>query len=162
VTIGLPERADRWRAVRRGALSGALAALVWSASEPPIARALGTSFSDTRLLGRWAAGESAWLPAGIAIHAANGAAFGAAFALLGGRGARAGVSAAMLEYVATWPGMAVADRLHPDRRSGRWPDRLLTDRRVAAQEALTHALFGAVLGTLAERLDRGRGASPPG
>jgi hypothetical protein len=39
------------------------------------------------------------------------------------------------------------DRVHPDRRSGHWP-RLLTDRRVLAQETLMHALFGLVLGLL--------------
>lgn len=53
----------------------------------------------------------------------------------------------MTETVATWPLMAVADRAHPDRRSGRWP-RLLTDRRVLAQEAAMHALFGLLLGLM--------------
>jgi hypothetical protein len=51
--------------------------------------------------------------------------------------------------VATWPGMALLDRIHPDRRSGRWP-RLLTDRRVFAQEAAMHAVFGLLLGLMVD------------
>jgi hypothetical protein len=51
------------------------------------------------------------------------------------------------ENLLLWPGMIVADRLHPDRRSGRWP-RLATNPRVVAYEVTTHALFGAVLGLL--------------
>jgi hypothetical protein len=49
--------------------------------------------------------------------------------------------------VATWPGMALVDRVHPDRRSGHWPP-LFTNPRVFAQEAVMHALFGLVLGVL--------------
>ena len=59
------------------------------------------------------------------------------------------------EFVATWPGMALIDRLHPDRRSGEWPP-LARNPRVIAQEALMHALFGLVLGLLtAEPSSRG-------
>jgi hypothetical protein len=101
-----------------------------------------------RLLGRMAT-ERGWLPAGLAIHAANGAAFGAVFALAGARGPLAGLAWAAAETVATWPGMALLDRIHPDRRSGRWP-RLLTDRRVFAQEAAMHAVFGLLLGLMVD------------
>ena len=58
------------------------------------------------------------------------------------------LAAAQAESLLLWPGMAVLDRVHPDRRSGRWPP-LLTDGRVFAYEAAVHALFGAVLGALA-------------
>jgi hypothetical protein len=51
------------------------------------------------------------------------------------------------ENAAAWPLMAVVDRRHPDRRSGAWPP-LLRSPRVLAYEVATHALFGAVLGTL--------------
>jgi len=54
------------------------------------------------------------------------------------------------ENLALWPGMAVLDRVHPDRRSGAWPP-LLTNGRVFAYEAAVHALFGVVLGALAPR-----------
>jgi hypothetical protein len=49
--------------------------------------------------------------------------------------------------------MALMDRVHPDRRSGRWP-RLVTNPRIFAQEAMMHALFGLVLGLLTA--ERGR------
>jgi hypothetical protein len=54
---------------------------------------------------------------------------------------------ARVETLATWPGMALLDRVHPDRRSGRWPA-LVTDRRVFAQEVAMHALFGVLLGLM--------------
>jgi hypothetical protein len=121
---------------------------VWSAAEFAAARALGHDFTDTRLLGRFVA-ERRWAPAGLAIHAMNGAAFGALFAAAGACGPRAGLRWASTEALATWPGMALLDRIHPDRRSGHWPRPLLTDPRVMAQEAAMHALFGLVLGLLA-------------
>jgi hypothetical protein len=135
------------RAVR-GAVAGATAAGVWAAVEFAAARALRHDYTDTRLLGRMAS-ERWWLPAGVVIHSFNGAAFGAAFAAAGARGPAAGLRWAAAEAVATWPGMALLDRIHPDRRSGRWPRALLTDPKVMAQEAATHALFGVVLGLLA-------------
>jgi hypothetical protein len=81
------------------------------------------------------------------VHLVNGALFGALFERLGGRGLPRGLAAAGVEHLLTWPAMAVADRIHPDRRDGTWP-RLLTDRRVFAQETALHAVFGAVLGLL--------------
>jgi hypothetical protein len=135
--------------ILRGAAAGAAAATAWSALEPLVARALGHDYTDTRLLGRLVPGRW-WRPAGVAIHTVNGAAFGAAFTAAGARGPRAGLAWGGAEFAATWPGMALLDRVHPDRRSGHWP-RLLTDRRVFAQEAAMHALFGLLLGLLAPR-----------
>ena len=43
--------------------------------------------------------------------------------------------AAQLESAALWPGMAVVDRFHPDRRSGVWPP-LLWNGRVFGQEVV--------------------------
>jgi hypothetical protein len=57
------------------------------------------------------------------------------------------VLVAEAENLVLWPIMAVADRLHPDVRSGAWPP-LLRNPRVFAQEVAVHALFGAVLGGL--------------
>jgi hypothetical protein len=123
-------------------LAGVAAAAVWAAAEPALGRLFRTPYSDARLLsgltGRGSAGA-------LAIHLANGAAFGAVFERLGGRGVVQGVLAAQFENVALWPLMAVADRIHPERRSGNWPP-LLDSRQVFAYEAATHALFGAVLG----------------
>ncbi len=146
--MGLPLDAGT---VLRGATAGAVAGAAWAAAEPVAARALGTDYTDVRLLGRMVT-ERGWVPAGIALHVANGAAFGAAFAVAGGRGPRAGATWALTESVLVWPGMALLDRVHPDRRSGRWP-RLLTSPRIFLQETLMHGLFGVVLGLL---LPKGR------
>jgi hypothetical protein len=134
----------------RGAVSGALAAAAWAAAEPALGRMLGNPYSDVRLLGRLMTRGEAWPIAGVALHLANGAAFGWAFEGLGLRGVAQGVLAAEVENLLLWPGFLVFDRIHPDRRDGRWP-RLVTDRRVAAYEVATHALFGAVLGALVRK-----------
>lgn len=135
------------RRAARGAAAGAVAAGVWSALEPLAARAMGTTYTDVRLLGRLAAPRR-WRAAGAAVHVANGAAFGAVFGLAGRGGLRDGLAWTGAETLATWPGMALMDRIHPDRRSGHWPDPLLTDRRVFAQEVVMHGVFGIVLGLL--------------
>ncbi len=126
------------------------AAGVWAAAEPLANRVFRTGgYSDVRLLGA-PASRRHWRLAGTAIHLANGAVAGVVFHRLGLRGWKAGVVAAQLENLALWPGMAVVDRVHPDRRSGAWPP-LLANGRVFAQEAAVHALFGAVLGSLVRR-----------
>ncbi len=131
--------------MRRGALAGAAAA-AWAAAEPTARRLFGTSYSDVRLLGR-VVSRRRWRPAGLALHVTNGAAFGAAFDAIGGRGIRAGMVAAQVENVVLWPGMALVDRFHPDRRTDAWPP-LFGNGRVFAQEVAMHAVFGAVLGAL--------------
>jgi hypothetical protein len=137
----------------KGALAGAAAAGAWAAAEPALARLLGPppGYSDIRLLGAVLTRDGrGWRAAGLAAHLVNGAAFGAAFHRLGGRGARQGLVAAQAENLVLWPAMALVDRLHPDRRKGAWPP-LLGNARVFAYEAAAHAVFGAVLGTLAAR-----------
>lgn len=134
----------------RGAVAGVIAAVVWAAAEPALGRALRTPYSDVRLLGRLVTRGPLWRPAGVAVHLANGAVFGAAFERLGGGGWKRGVLAAELENVVLWPGMAVVDRIHPDRRSGAWPP-LAANPRVVAYELATHAIFGVVLGALLAR-----------
>lgn len=133
----------------RGALAGAFAALVWGAAEPLLRRAAGTPYSDIRLLGRTLTGGPHWRAAGLALHAVNGAAFGWAFARIGGRGWKQGIAAAELETIALWPAMAVVDRVHPDRRDGTWPP-LVTNGRAFALTVAGHALFGALLGALVD------------
>ncbi len=133
--------------MRRGVLAGVLAAGAWAAAEPLAGRLFRTPYSDVRLLGGAVTSGPLWRPAGLALHLANGAVFGAVFERAGGRGWRQGVLAAQVESVGLWPGMAVVDRLHPDRRSGAWPPLFLSPR-VFAYEVATHALFGAVLGAL--------------
>lgn len=137
----------RRTAACRGAAAGAAAAAVWAATEPAVARALGTDFGDVALLGRIAGPRRGWRVLGTVAHVINGAIAGAALGALGQRGLRRTAAWVAVETVATWPLMAVADRIHPDRRSGRWP-RLLTNRRIFAQEAVMHGVFALVLGAL--------------
>src|SRR4051794_1943506 len=134
----------------KGAAAGAVAAVVWAAAEPGLQRLMRTPYSDVRLLGRLATRGQAWPVAGLALHVANGAVFGALFERAGLRGVKAGIVAAQVENVALWPAMAVVDRVHPDRRNGTWPP-LLLNPRVAVYEFIAHALFGAVLGALVRR-----------
>jgi len=131
----------------RGATAGAVAAAAWAAAEPVLGRAFGTPYSDVRLLGRLVTRGRAWPFAGVAMHVANGAAFGWAFERAGFGGPLQGIVAAEAENAVLWPTMLVADRIHPDRRSGAWPP-LVRSRRVALYEIAAHALFGLVLGTL--------------
>jgi hypothetical protein len=131
----------------KGALAGVVSAGVWAAAEPVLGRAFGSSYSDVRLLGRLVTRRGTWPLAGVALHVANGAAFGWAFERLGLRGVRQAVLAAEVENLVLWPGFVIVDRIHPDRRDGTWP-RLASNARVAAYEVTTHALFGIVLGRL--------------
>ena len=123
-----------------------MAVAVWTAAEPMVRRVLRTEYTDVRLLGA-PLSRRHWRAAGTAVHLANGAIAGLLFQRLGLRGWKAGIVAAEVENALLWPGMAVVDRLHPDRRSGAWPP-LLRNRRVFAQEVVVHAIFGAVLGAL--------------
>src|SRR5262249_43037739 len=74
----------------RGAPAGIVAAAVWAAAEPLLGRVFGTPYSDVELLGGLAARGRATKPAGLALHLANGAAFGWAFERLRGGGAGGG------------------------------------------------------------------------
>jgi hypothetical protein len=142
--------------VLRGALAGAVAAAVWAAAEPGMARLVGppAGYSDVRLLGALLTGGGRrWRAAGLAAHVVNGALFGAAFAASGGRGWRRGLVAAQAENLALWPAMAVLDRIHPDRRNGAWPP-LAGHPRVFVYEVGVHALFGVALGALSGAAQR--------
>ena len=122
------------------------AAAAWAAAEPALQRLFRTPYSDVRLLGA-PLSPRRWRLTGTAVHLANGAAAGVTFARLGLRGPKAAIAAAQIENAALWPGMALVDRFHPDRRSGAWPP-LLTNARVFGQEVAAHAVFGVVLGLL--------------
>jgi hypothetical protein len=128
------------------ALAGMSAAAVWAAAEPALRRLFGTPYTDIRLIGAPLSPRH-WHLVGTTLHLLNGAAAGVAFRRLGFRGWKAGVIAAQVEGAVLWPGMAVVDRYHPDRRSGAWPP-LLRNPRVFAQEVAAHAIFGVILGLL--------------
>jgi hypothetical protein len=131
----------------QAAAAGALAAAAWIAAEPAIRRAVGGTHRELRLISGLISPGRDGTGLGLAVHLANGAAFGLAFHRLGGGGIRRAVLAAQAENAVLWPGMAIADRVHPDVRSGTWP-KLTTDRGTIAQEIGGHLVFGVVLGAL--------------
>src|SRR4029079_10566205 len=104
----------------RGAFAGAIAAGIWVAQQPLDKAVFGVQYDDAELLGKAVTRGPAWLPIGTAMHVANGALFGAAYANVAPRmplpsWAR-GPFAAMVENAATWPLTIVAERLHPARK----------------------------------------------
>ena len=144
---------DRTRTLR-GALAGAAAAAVWAAQQPLDQRVFGCPYDDVALLGRFVTSGRAAYPVGLAMHIANGALFGAAYA----NAARAlplpsvlrGPLAGLAEHLATWPGTAALSRVHP---AGDELPQLWGSGRAFAQATWRHLLFGTVLGELERRLN---------
>ncbi|HEY6962073.1 MAG TPA: hypothetical protein VI408_09325 [Gaiellaceae bacterium] len=118
----------------RPATSGAVAALVWAAVEPIDKRVFRHDYSDVEMLGKLVTRSRAWPVAGLAVHAANGAAFGAAAARLRIRP----LHLALVENVALYPLSYFVDRRHPAR--GELAP--LLSWRGFAQATFRHALFG--------------------
>lgn len=144
---------DRARTAR-GALAGSIAAGAWVLSQPIDKRAFGVAYDDTELLGKLVTRGRGWPAAGVAIHLANGAAFGAAYSALATRlplpsWAR-GPAVAMAEHLATWPLVAVAERVHPARDE---LPRISGSVAAFAQSTWRHLLFGLVLGEVERRLN---------
>jgi hypothetical protein len=154
-----PAFEDRETETLRGAAAGVFSAAVWAAIEPILGRLISTPYSDVRLLGRAVTRSRLWPLAGLALHLTNGAVFGVLFCRAGLKGVKAGVAAAEIENLLLWPGFALVDRIHPDRRAGHWPP-LLRNRRVAGYEVLVHAVFGATLGALTRTSRRRFGYKP--
>ena len=141
----------------RGAIAGGAAAGLWALQQPLDKRLFASRYDDVELLGRLVAGERdrGWLAPGLALHLHNGALFGAAYSLLApllpGPPALRGATAALVENVALWPLGRLSDRRHPAR--AKLPT-LTGSRRAFWQATWRHALFGAVLGELEQRLNR--------
>jgi hypothetical protein len=138
----------------RGAIAGAVAAGVWALQQPLDQRVFGVDYDDTELLGKLVTRGRAWPVAGLAMHVANGAAFGAVYAGVSRRvplpsWAR-GPAAAMAEHVGSWPLLLVTDRIHPARAE---MPTIGTSARAFAQAAWRHLLFGIVLGEMERRLN---------
>jgi hypothetical protein len=144
-----------WQTTRalRGALAGGVAAGVWAAQQPLDKRVFGVDYDDADLLGRFVAPGRAGYLAGVGLHLANGALFGALYAQVAPalpvprplRGPLAGLA----EHLATWPATLAID-LVPAKRPlpqlwGSWP--------AFAQATWRHLLFGTVLGELERRLN---------
>ncbi len=143
------------RRVTRGAAAGAIAATLWALQQPLDKRVFGSRYDDVELLGKLVTRGPAWRAAGLALHATNGAAFGATFALarphLPGRPLAQAVAAAMAENFGFWPLGRMIDRFHPARSE---LEPLTGNHRALAQATWRHLLFGAALGVLEPRLNR--------
>ena len=140
----------------RGAAAGAVGAAVWAAQEPLDKRVFDVDYSDIELLGKAVTRGDEWPAVGLAIHIANGAAFGAAYALakpfLPGPSVVRALIAGLAENFGTWPLIGVAERIHPARRD---LPKLAGNPRALAQATWRHVLFAVVLGVLEERLNQG-------
>jgi hypothetical protein len=144
-----------------GAIAGTIAASVWAAQQPLDKRVFESDYDDVELLGKLVTRGDQWPLAGLALHAGNGAAFGAVYSqvrpFMPGPPVAAGLLAGLAEHVAFWPLVRVVDRYHPARKD--LPS-LSGNSRAFAQAAWRHALFGLVLGGL-EALINDRSADEP-
>jgi hypothetical protein len=146
----------------KGALAGAVAALVWAFEQPLDKLVFRCRYDDVELLGRAVRSDTGWYHAGLVLHAQNGALFGALYANVAPALPIApelrGPAAALLECVATWPLAGLSDRFHPARNQ---LPVLSGNRRAFAQACWRHLMFGYVLGELEHRLNAGSDV-PPG
>jgi hypothetical protein len=137
----------------RAAGAGAVAATVWGLVEPLDQRLFRCDYSDIAVLGKGITRGLHWRLAGFALHAANGALFGLAFDELRRRlrtnPRRLAVGLAFAEHVTLYPLCYFVDRYHPARGEPGIPP-LLSNPRAFVQATWRHALFGAVLGRLAQ------------
>jgi hypothetical protein len=142
----------------RGAVSGAVAAVIWAIQQPLDKTLFASRYDDVEVLGRAVRNGSGWYPVGLALHTQNGALFGAMYANVAPALPIApvlrGPAVAMTELVATWPLAALSDRFHPARDQ---LPALYRSRRAFAQAAWRHLLFGLILGELERRLSAGGG-----
>jgi hypothetical protein len=152
---------DRTRTLR-GAVSGAVAAAVWSLQQPLDKVIFASRYDDVELLGKALTRGEGWRAAGLALHVGNGAAFGAVYANVASAlplpPALRGPAAGLAEHVALWPLVAITDRLHPAR--GELPT-LRGNRNAFMQAAWRHLLFGLILGELERRVNAEPEPAPP-
>jgi hypothetical protein len=136
------------------ALAGAVAATVWSVLEPLDERLFRSDYSDVALLGKALTRGPGWLPAGLAMHAVNGAIFGLVYDLVRRRvrydERQVALGMALAEHLAVYPLNGLVDRFHPARGEPGIP-RLIPNARAFGQATVRHAVFGFVLGRLSRR-----------
>jgi hypothetical protein len=152
---------DRTRTLR-GAVCGAVAAVVWGLQQPLDKLVFGSPYDDIELLGKAVTRGPGWYSIGFALHITNGAVFGAAYANLAPSlplpAPVRGPAAALTEHVGLWPLAALTDRLHPARRE---LVKLQGNRRAFAQATWRHLLFGVLLGEFERRLNATPETAPP-
>jgi hypothetical protein len=126
--------------------------VVWGLQEPLDRRVFRCDYSDVALLGKAVTRGPGWWPAGLALHAFNGAVFGVVYDELRGRvpvgPRRLAVGMALGEHLALYSLGWFIDRYHPARGEPGVP-KLMGNRRAFAQATWRHALFGVVLGRVA-------------
>jgi hypothetical protein len=133
------------------AAAGAVAAMVWGALEPLDQRLFRCDYSDVAILGKAVTRGRSWRVIGLAMHAANGAAFGLAYDAVRRRVSvddrRLALGMALGEHVALYPLAYFVDRFHPARGEFGLPP-LLRNPRAFTQATVRHAVFGVVLARL--------------
>jgi hypothetical protein len=138
-----------------------VAATVWALQQPLDKRVFECDYDDVELLGKLLTRGDQWPVAGFALHAGNGALFGAVYSqvrpFMPGPPVAAGLLAGLAEHAAFWPLGRLVDRYHPARKE---LTPLSGNRRAFAQATWRHALFGLVLGGL-EALINDRSADEP-
>lgn len=136
----------------RAAAAGAASATVWGLFEPIDQRIFRCDYSDIAVLGKGVTRGRHWRPAGFALHALNGAAFGLVLDTVRRRipvePRRLALGMALAEHVSLYPLCYFVDRYHPARGEEGVPP-LLTNRRAFAQATVRHVVFGFALGLLA-------------
>jgi hypothetical protein len=137
-----------------GGLAGGIAAALWAAQQPLDKRAFGSRYDDVELLGKAVSGGDDWPAPGLALHVANGIAFGATYAqlrrFLPGPAVAQGTGMAIAEHFALWPLVALVDRYHPRRRE---LTPLKGNRTAFWQAFYRHALFGLATSLIEARLN---------
>jgi hypothetical protein len=133
--------------------AGAVAALVWGALEPLDRRIFRHDYSDVAVLGKAFTQGPGWRPLGLAIHALNGAIFGAVYHEIARRVSRdprrLALELALLEHLTLFPTGRLVDRHHPARGEAGVVG--LFTLPAFGQATVRHALFGKLLGALANR-----------
>jgi len=136
----------------RAAAAGSVAALVWGALEPVDQVLFRNGYSDVAVLGKAFTRGRGWLPLGFALHAVNGAIFGLAYYEIARRSSRdrsrLAIELALAEHMTLFSTGKLVDRYHPAR--GEPGVQHVFSLRAFGQATLRHALFGKVLGTLAD------------
>ena len=135
---------------------------MWALAQPLDKLVLPGGFDDLELLGKAVTRGAGWYPAGFAIHAANGALFGAVYANVAPALPVApplrGPLAALAEHFVSWPLTSASDLVHPARDE---LPKLAGNRNAFAQATWRHLLFGLVLGELERRVNAEPEPTPP-
>jgi hypothetical protein len=137
----------------KAVVAGATAALVWGAVEPLDQRLFRHDYSDVAVLGKAFTRGPGWRPLGFAIHALNGAIFGLVYYEIARRTSRdrrrLALELALLEHLTLFPTGQLVDRYHPAR--GEPGVERLFSLPAFGQATIRHAMFGKLLGALANR-----------